>query len=89
MDIKEFRKKVISWMIERGWRQKIAKRGDYEQTLYDHTAIQLDILNSLSPTLKTKLGLTRDELIIIMLASILHDVGKEKKEWQEYIKKKG
>ena len=88
MDIKEFRKKVISWMIERGWRQKIAKRGDYEQTLYDHTAIQLDILNSLSPTLKTKLGLTRDELIIIMLASILHDVGKEKKEWQEYIKKK-
>ena len=86
MNIEELRKNAVSWMIARGWRQKIAKRGEYEQTLYDHTAIQLDVLSSLSPILKVKMGVTKDELIVILLALILHDVAKEKQEWQAYIK---
>ncbi|WP_028307045.1 hypothetical protein [Desulfitibacter alkalitolerans] len=86
MHLKQFRSKAIPWMINRGWQRKLAKKIDYEQTLFDHTIIQLDILIAIELLLIEKLGLKAEEITSLFFGILLHDIGKEKEVWQHYIR---
>lgn len=36
--------RAAAWMQARGWKAKLAKRRDYEQSLFEHSLIELDVL---------------------------------------------
>lgn len=76
------------WALTRGWRQKLAKRGAFEQSLLEHTLIEVDVLLELMPILSTPehYGLTETEQKTLVIAVLAHDVGKETDEWQAYIR---
>lgn len=79
--------KAAGWMAGRGWRGKLAKSGYYEQTLFDHSLIELDVLLELLTILAkpTHCTLTDTEQDILVAAVLAHDLGKETKDWQSYI----
>lgn len=87
MDWEEARNKAILWMIRRGWKFKLAKKKGFEQSLFEHTLIQLDVLLSLFPLLQRKetFGLSEEEAKVLWAATLAHDVGKETDAWQAYI----
>jgi hypothetical protein len=95
MKHQEIMTKAADWMFIRGWKRKIAKRreGVYpersrrEQSLFEHTMVELDALLSLLPILKkpNHFNLTEEEEKILIASVIAHDVGKERPEWQDYI----
>ncbi len=87
METKEMMSKAAEWMIKRGWKGLIAKRREYEQSLFEHTMVELDALISILPILKIHrhFGLTPEEDQILIASVIGHDTGKEKQEWQEYV----
>jgi ribosomal protein L34E len=87
MDWDEVRDKAVLWMIRRGWKSKLAKKKGFEQSLFEHTLIQLDVLLSLFPLLQRKeaLGLSEEEEKVLWAATLAHDVGKETDAWQAYI----
>ncbi|MBS3948519.1 MAG: hypothetical protein KGZ57_09545 [Dethiobacter sp.] len=91
MDWETARNKAILWMIKREWRFKLAKRKELEQSLFEHTLIQLDLLMSLFPLLQRReaFGLTEEEMKVLWLATLAHDVGKETQAWQSYIRGQG
>lgn len=91
MDWEEVRSKAILWMTQRKWKFKFAKRSGLEQSLFEHTLIQLDVLLSLFPFLQRRetFGLTKDEMKVLWLATLAHDVGKETEVWQSYIRGQG
>jgi hypothetical protein len=77
MDHRAVLTRAATWMQARGWRQKLAKRRGYEQSLFDHSLIELDVLLELLPILAhpRHYGLIEAEQKI--LAFLAHDVGKE------------
>lgn len=87
MDWDEARNKAVLWMIRRGWKSKLAKKKGFEQSLFEHTLIQLDVLLSLFPMLQRKemFGLSEEEAKVLWAATLAHDVGKETDAWQAYI----
>jgi ribosomal protein L34E len=91
MDWDEARNKAVLWMIRRGWKSKLAKKKGFEQSLFEHTLIQLDVLLSLFPLLQRKetFGLSEEEAKVLWAATLAHDVGKETDAWQAYILGRG
>lgn len=94
-DVKEIgydrlREKILRFMLDRGWKEKLAKRGGgYEQSLLEHSSNCLDILLTMLPTLKPRLNLSVEEEQALILGIAVHDVAKERDEWQAYILGKG
>lgn len=91
MNSKEIQAKAIDWMIRRGWKRLTAKRRGFEQSLFEHTAVEVDALLSLVPILRKPEHFATEEYEekILIASLIAHDVGKEKGEWQKYLFAKG
>jgi len=83
--------RAIKYMDQQGWRQLTAKSRGFEQSLFDHTRIEIDALLQLAPIFSQRahFGLTDDELEILVVALMAHDVGKQLPEWQDYIQGRG
>ncbi|MBW2020543.1 MAG: hypothetical protein JRI65_11180 [Deltaproteobacteria bacterium] len=81
------KERATEFMLQRGWKRLTAKRREFEQSLFEHTMVELDALVSLLPILRrpNHFDLTEEEEKILVASVIAHDVGKEKPEWQEYI----
>jgi len=81
--------RAISYMTrpELDWRRLTAKSRGFEQSLFDHTRIEIDALLQLAPIFSrtNHFGLTEDELEILIVALMAHDMGKQLDEWQDYI----
>lgn len=79
--------RAISYMNQQGWRRLTAKSRGFEQSLFDHTRIEIDALLQLAPifSLANHFGLTEDEFEMLIVALMAHDVGKQLDEWQDYI----
>jgi CRISPR/Cas system-associated endonuclease Cas3-HD len=88
MDRDELLNKAAAWMIERGWKQKLAKSHPIQQSLFEHSLIELDVLLELLPILSATrhYGLSDEEQQIMLVAVLIHDAGKESDAWQEYIR---
>ncbi len=87
MDHQAFRRKAVEFMLNRDWKKKIAKRRSFEQSLFDHTVIEIDALITLLPLLQQTFSpsLTESEEQVLLTSVLGHDVGKELDEWQEYV----
>lgn len=87
MDYQEIRVKAVEFMLNRNWKQKTAKRKTFEQSLFDHTLIEVDALITLLPLLQATFAppLTEQEEQVLLASVVAHDVGKELDEWQEYV----
>lgn len=87
MDYQVIREKAIAFMLERGWKQRTAKRRFFDQSLFDHSLVVLDALIALLPILRNTFvpPLTEQEEQVLITGVIAHDTGKELPEWQEYI----
>ena len=87
MDYQAFRTKAVKFMLNRDWKKKIAKRRSFEQSLFDHTLIEIDALITLLPLLEHTFSpsLTEVEEQVLLTSVLAHDVGKELDEWQEYV----
>jgi hypothetical protein len=83
----QIRLKAAGWMVSRGWKRKLAKKLGREQTLFEHSLVELDVLLELLPILGQPhhYDLTDTERQILEVAVVVHDVGKERDEWQSYI----
>lgn len=91
MDRQEIMAKAAAWMLTRGWKQKLAKRRNFEQSLFEHSLIELDVFLELCPILANPqhYGLSDTEQKVLAIAILAHDVGKETDSWQTYIQGKG
>ncbi|MFQ5802014.1 MAG: hypothetical protein ACE5JQ_03845 [Candidatus Methylomirabilales bacterium] len=80
--------RASAWMQARGWKRKLAKRREYEQSLFEHSLIELDVLLELLPVLERSrhYGLSETEKMVLAVAVLAHDVGKETDPWQAYIR---
>jgi hypothetical protein len=80
--------KAGTWMQARDWKTKLAKSRGYEQSLFEHTLIELDVLLELLPVLASPshYGLSETEQRVLVVAVIVHDAGKETAAWQAYIR---
>ena len=87
MDYQAFRIKAVEFMFNRGWKKQTAKRRNFEQSLFDHTLIEIDTLITLLPLLQHTFSpsLTESEEQVLLTSVLAHDVGKELDEWQEYV----
>lgn len=87
MDYQKIREHAIEFMLNRDWKEKTAKRKAFEQSLFDHTLIELDAFITLLPILRTTFSptLTKQEEQVLLASVVAHDVGKELDEWQEYV----
>ena len=87
MDYQAFRTKAVEFMLNRGWKKLTAKRRDFQQSLFDHTLIEIDSLITLLPLLHHTFSppLTETEEQVLLTSVLAHDVGKELAEWQEYV----
>lgn len=74
-------------MLGRDWQRLTAKRREFNQSLLEHTLVELDAVLNLVPILRSPqhLGLSEDEEQVIIASVVAHDVGKERPEWQSYI----
>src|SRR5215218_632991 len=83
--------RAISYMNQQGWRRLTAKSRGFEQSLFDHTRIEIDALLQLAPIFSrtNHFGLTDGELEILIVSLMAHDVGKQLPEWQDYIQGRG
>lgn len=79
--------KASEWMLARGWKQKIAKRRQFDQSLFEHSLVELDAILQLLPILRqpNHFGLSPEEEQVLIVSVVAHDVGKERPEWQDYI----
>lgn len=87
MNMEKIREKSATWMLNRGWKKIAAKRREFQQSLFEHTMVELDALLSLVSILRKPkhFKLTEEEEKILIASVVAHDAGKEKPEWQEYI----
>ncbi len=85
MDYDNIRQKAAEWMIARDWKRRTAKRGGFNQSLFEHTIYELDALLTLWPILSKSWGLSEQDLASLAVGSVAHDVGKETSEWQNYV----
>lgn len=44
--MEKIRENAAAWMIQRGWKRLIAKHRNFEQSLFEHTMVELDGLLS-------------------------------------------
>jgi hypothetical protein len=80
------REKILQFMVQRGWKEKLAKRGaGFEQSLLEHSINCLDVMLTMLPTLRSRLNLSEEEKQALILGISVHDVAKERDEWQAYI----
>ncbi|MBI3799800.1 MAG: hypothetical protein HY268_22855 [Deltaproteobacteria bacterium] len=91
MERQELMIQAAAWMATRGWKQKLGKRRDFEQSLFEHSLIELDVFLELCPILASPqhYSLSDAEQKILTAAIVVHDVGKEADAWQAYIGNKG
>ncbi|MBN1874656.1 MAG: hypothetical protein JXA33_10535 [Anaerolineae bacterium] len=85
MDHGEIRSKAAEWMLTRDWKRKTAKRGSFNQSLFEHSIYELDALLTLWPILAQSWGLDEADLASLVVGMVVHDVGKETLEWQTYV----
>ena len=87
MDYEAFRIKAVEFMLNRGWKKLVAKRRGFEQSLFDHTLIEVDALITMLPLLQQTFSppLTEAEEQVLLTSVLAHDAGKELPEWQEYV----
>ncbi len=85
MNKTDIRQKAAEWMIARGWKRKTAKRGGFNQSLFEHSIYELDALLTLWPILSQSWGLDETDLASLVVGIVVHDVGKETPEWQTYV----
>lgn len=83
--------KTAAWMQARGWKSRLAKKRGYEQSLFEHSLIEVDVLLELLPILgdARHYGLSVAEQRILVVAVLAHDVGKETDAWQRYVRSAG
>ena len=91
IDYEIIKQRAAGFMLKRGWKRLTAKRREFQQSLFEHTMVELDALISLLPILSkpNHFDLTEEEEKVLIASVIAHDAGKEKPEWQEYILGKG
>lgn len=79
---------ATKWAMDRGWRRMLAKQGACEQSLLEHSLMEVDVLLELLPILSTSrhFSLSEVEQKILLVAVLAHDIGKETAEWQAYIR---
>ena len=79
--------KASAWMLARGWKRKVAKRRQFEQSLFEHSLVELDAALQLLPILRQPhhFDLSSEEEQVLIVSLVAHDVGKERPEWQDYI----
>ncbi|MBM4466969.1 MAG: hypothetical protein FJ014_15685 [Chloroflexi bacterium] len=79
--------RASAWMLARGWKRKIAKRRQFDQSLFEHSLVELDAALQLLPILRqpSHFDLSPEEEQVLVISLVAHDVGKERPEWQEYI----
>lgn len=65
----------------------MAKQKQYNQSLFEHTLLELDVTMQLLPILKRPghFDLSSEEERILVVAVVAHDIGKERREWQDYV----
>ncbi len=82
---------AAAWMQARGWKRKLAKQRGREQSLFEHTLIEIDVLLQVLAILANgrHYGLSAAEHRILLAAVFAHDVGKETDEWQRYVRADG
>ncbi len=85
MNNDEIRRKAAEWMLNRDWKRKVAKRGGFNQSLFEHSVYELDALLTLWPILSQGWGLSETDLAALVVGIVVHDVGKETPEWQTYV----
>lgn len=85
MNIDAIRLQAAEWMIARGWKRITAKRGGFNQSLFEHTSYELDALFTLWPILAQSWQLSETDLVSLVIGTVAHDVGKETPEWQAYV----
>ena len=82
------REELIKFMRNKNWHKKIAKTKPYTQSLFEHSLVVYDIVNSIIKLLNdTTEKFSDKEKNILRISAILHDIGKEKADWQEAVKK--
>jgi HD superfamily phosphodiesterase len=82
------REELIKFMRNKNWHKKIAKTKPYTQSLFEHSLVVYDIIDSIIKLLNDASEKFSDkEKNILRISAILHDIGKEKAEWQEAVKK--
>jgi len=88
MNYKDVMCRATEFMENRGWEAKAAKRTGFEQSLFDHTLVELDALITLLPILRASYvpSFTEEEERVLVGSVLAHDVGKERGEWQEYLR---
>jgi len=85
MDTKDIRQQAAEWMITRDWKRKTAKRGRFNQSLFEHSICELDAVFTLWPILSQSWHLNETDLASLVVGIVVHDVGKETPEWQTYV----
>lgn len=85
MNRDEILQKAAEWMLARNWKRKTAKRGEFNQSLFEHSIYELDALLTLWPILAQSWGLSEADLASLVVGIVAHDVGKETPEWQSYV----
>src|SRR5947209_3870980 len=71
------------WMRARNWHHLLGKHGSYTQSLYHHTAAQINFLLALRRLVcGSGPKLTEEQFLTVFTASLCHDAGKENPEWQ-------
>ncbi|MCK8825367.1 hypothetical protein [Fuchsiella alkaliacetigena] len=88
----DIRGKIVNYLISRKWKNKLAKanyndQSKKQESLLEHTVKCLDIMIVLIPILRHEklLGFTKEEEQALILATAVHDAGKEQNKWQEYL----
>ncbi|MDI6890394.1 MAG: hypothetical protein QMC83_05560 [Thermodesulfovibrionales bacterium] len=87
MEFEKIKENAAIWMINRNWKRLTAKRREFEQSLFEHSMVELDAIIQLLPILRKPqhFNLLEDEEKVLLASVIAHDIGKERKEWQGYI----
>lgn len=82
------REELIKFIRDKNWHKKIAKTKPYTQSLFEHSLVVYDIIDSTIKLLNdTTEKFSDKEKNILRISAILHDIGKGKAEWQEAVKK--
>jgi hypothetical protein len=81
------REKAIEFMLARHWKEKTGKLRQFNQSLFDHSLVVLDVMLALLPLLRGTFvpQLTEQEEQVLIAGVLAHDVGKELDDWQEYV----
>lgn len=78
---------VIRYMTEAGWRELTGKRRGFEQSLFDHCLVEVDVFLQMAPILAEpkRWNLNDRAIELVTVALMAHDVGKTLDEWQDYV----